>query len=158
MYLTVFLACSVTGLTEADLDAPHLYPKDAENLSSLSSGSSRSTWTWTATPSFQLGSGAQLTSSNPLDTAVLVEAERLKPEPRFLSRTQSMTKAERPKSSTDIKREATHWLPPVLILSMIVLMMPTGQQNFNVGNRDFNYRIPLHGRQKVKPLIASEHT
>ena len=48
----------------------------------------------------------------------------------------------KPKSSTDINQEATQWLPLVLILSMIVLMMPTGQLNFNVGNRDFNYRIP----------------
>ena len=129
---------------EADFDAPHLFPKDAENLSSSSSGSSRSIWTWIATPSFQLGSGPRgpSASSSPSSPRGLAEAVWLKPQPRFLQ-AKSLAKAERLKPSTAVNQNAMTIFPPILVLSILVLMMPaTGTQNFNIGQRDFNYRIP----------------
>ena len=97
----------------------------------------------TATPLFRVGSGAAgpSASSSPSSPRGLAEAERLKPTPRFLQ-AKSIVEAERPKLSTVVNHNAVKFFPPILVLSVLVLMMPSGTTNFNAGQRDFNYRIP----------------
>ena len=144
MFVALLARSALGDITDETYFVSHLAEKEM-NLSLSSSGSTRSTWTWTAPTSFQVGSGARaLTSSHPLDTEALVKAERLKPEPRVLSLTQSLVKAERPKPTTVIDCRTIAWfLLPVSLWSILIIMMPTGTtQNFNIGTRDFNYRIP----------------